>query len=324
MEEKAKQAKGTCKADKHHQLEPEKTLQQLLLKNLGSHPGLDSKLNTTKPRPKKSQPESGKKNLLDEVGLNDSIPSLPKQEINRSSLIIESTRSTISLSSNSLEKFATSQQLLLAGNNNESSQHMIQFLNALQKQHHHQNKNKSANPSSVNGSRRTPAAQAKSNGTVSTSSSAKSTESSRSTGLAKQQQNQCQQSQHQLQQQHQSRQQRQQQSAKAVNGKVPAMSHPPGTSNHATAEVRGSDVDKRDQPQPHVHMNGKTPKSDPVAVVPATPVTSAPVLAVTSKNSVTDSPSAGSGSSTSQSPSCGTKPTPEQVRNFFFFYCVTF
>uniref|UniRef100_A0A0B7A9E4 FAM193 C-terminal domain-containing protein n=1 Tax=Arion vulgaris TaxID=1028688 RepID=A0A0B7A9E4_9EUPU len=318
LEEKAQQAKSISPADKHRQPEPEKTLRQLLLSqtlNLGSQPCLDPTLNMLKPKSKKAQPVSEKRNSLEELGLKDAGPSLSKQEINRSSLIIESTRPTISLSPKNLEKFATSQRLL-ASNNNESSQHMIQFLNVLQQQHH-QNKNKSANPSSVNHAKSTPTAQAKNNGTVSTASYAKSnSESDKANGLAKQHQNECQHPPQQLQEHRQGQQQKQQPANKAVNGKVPS-SQPSGTSNHVVPSVHCEDVDKQDQPEPqHIHLNGKPVKADAAVIASIIPVTSAAAaaLVVNSKNSLADSPSTGSGSSASQSPSCGTKHTTEQVK----------
>ncbi|BFY98299.1 hypothetical protein BsWGS_01340 [Bradybaena similaris] len=313
LEEKARQAKSSSPTDKHIQPEPENTIRQLLLNqtlNAGNQPGLDPKLNMKKPKSQRAHSASGK-NSCEELVVKDG-PSLSKQEINRSSLIIESTRPTISLTPKNIEKFASSQQRLLAGNS-ESSQHMLQFLNALQQQrHNHQNKNKSANPSSINNSKGTSAAQSKCDGTVNTTFSTKSSSESANVNGVPKQQNECQHS-HQLQQHRQNQQQKQQQPNKIVNGKVAASSSSPsstqlaGSSNHVTT----SDADRGSQPESYVYVNGQSAKHEGiVGNTAATPLTTA--VAANGKNPSVDSPSAGSSTSASQSPSCGTKPAPEQ------------
>lgn len=277
-----------------------------------------------KPKSQRAHSASGKNNSCEELVVKDG-PSLSKQEINRSSLIIESTRPTISLTPKNIEKFASSQQRLLAGNN-ESSQHMLQFLNALQQQrHNHQNKNKSANPSSINNSKGTSAAQSKCDGTVNTTFSTKSSSQPANVNGVPKQQNECQHSHHQLQQHRQNQQQKQQQPNKIVNGKVASSSSSSSSTQLAGSSnnVATSDADRACQPEPYVYVNGQSAKHEGiVGNTSATPVTTA--VAANGKNPSVDSPSAGSSTSASQSPSCGTKPAPEQVRFYFCSLCKAF
>ncbi|XP_059163345.1 protein FAM193A-like isoform X3 [Physella acuta] len=285
LEEKARQEK-TFPSEKSHQLEPEKTLRQLLLnQTLGSE--FDNQFKMAKPKSKRAQMLSEKKDIPVEKTEQLKVSSLPiKQEINRSSLIIESTRSTI----NPSKDLASAQQRLSNNNSKDSSQQILGVYQSLKQQQKvkSQSDNNNSTPS-------VPISQNKSNGTVSGLSAKAGPEGNKSNGTTKQQPEQ-----RPIQQK--------QQTVKSVNGKVSAASQQVGNGNHVL-NGRGSQIDKKSQPQPAL-MNGAPVKNQVVSTTPSVPITV--IASNNSKSTVIDSPGAGSGSSTSQSPSCGTKASSDQ------------
>lgn len=234
---------------------------------------------------------------------------LSKQEINRSSLIIQSTRSTFSFSQKHVDTNVGSQQNL-SDSNIESPEHMIQFLNALQQYHQQEKKHEPASSCAVNISNHTLADQAASYKLDSTSLQVKSSKGvNKVNDVVKQQQNgHC-----DLPQQL-SNQQKQQEPAKSVNGTVIVSSQPSRTCNQVRTIGSSNTLDPRCEAQTHSDANGKPGQSSTVAAKLVMPATSAAVHSATSQSSLVISPSAGSCSKTSQPAVNGAKAPLDQVR----------
>lgn len=251
----------------------------------------DNQFKMAKPKSKRAQMLSEKKNITIEKTEQLKVSSLPiKQEINRSSLIIESTRSTI----NPSKDLASAQQRLSNNNSKDSTQQILGVYQSLKQQQKVKSQSDNITPC-------TPSSQSKYDGPVGGLSSAKAgPEGNKTNGTIKQQPEQR-------------PNQQKQQTVKSVNGKVSAASQPIGNGNHVL-NGRGSQIDKKSQPQPAL-TNGAPVKNQVVSTTPSVPITV--IASNNSKSTVIDSPGAGSGSSTSQSPSCGTKASADQVGTLF-------
>lgn len=307
--------KCTSPTDIHSHPELCTSLEQLIFKqtsNLGIEPRSDSKQTMAKCESKKAQPVPWTKNVVND--LKDISSSVSRQEISRSSLIIESTRPTISVSAANLNRCAPLQQKV-DGGSSESPQDMVQFLNSLQQQ---QNKQKPASPSSVTNSKNNQATKTTGKQMANTAAVKVESDATKTNGVAKVQQNHCDQPQQQLQQQ-----QKQKQPASAMNGKVAPSCQPMVSSNHITSNGISNGFSKCSQHGPHVHANGKLSKDAAVSARPSTPVKSVPTNSDVCKNSAADDgPSAGRGNLLPRSPSSGSKATTDQVRCVCQFSCL--
>ncbi|BFZ01412.1 hypothetical protein BsWGS_04451 [Bradybaena similaris] len=311
LEAKATQAKSSSPVDTHHHPEPQNSSgQQSLNHNLNAYtdPHQDTKLNTVKSKSKKVPPETNMtNNALNDLVTKHASSPLSKQEINRSSLIIQSTRSTFSFSQKHVDTNVGSQQNL-SDSNIESPEHMIQFLNALQQYHHQGKKHEPASLCAVNTSNHTFADQATSYKLDSTSLQVKSSKGvNKVNDVVKQQQNG-----HYDQPQQLSNQQKQQEPAKSVNGTVIVSSQPSRIGNQVRTSGSGNTLNLRCEAQTLSDAHGKPGQSSTVAAKLVMPATSAAVHSVTSQSSLVINSSAGSCSKTSQPAVNGAKAPLDQ------------
>ncbi|CAG5129493.1 unnamed protein product, partial [Candidula unifasciata] len=295
LEAKATQVKslfpvGTCQ----HPESQKSSGQQPLNHSLNTESHLDPKLDTAKSKYKKASSEINMaKNTLNDPPTTKASSPLSKQEINRSSLVIQSTRSTFSLSQKNVHKNVGCQQHL-SDSSIESPEQMIQFLNALQHCHHKENKNE---PSP--GSDHIHTDQATSCQTDSTSTEVTSSKSAGKISDVTKQNIRCDQPQ-QL-----SNQQQKQEPAKSQNGTVTVSSQLLKIRNQFM--TNNNTLDSHSEAQSDGHLNGKPVQSNAVTTKLVMAVTAAEVNSGISQSSLMVSPGAESCSKTSQSASSGTK-----------------
>ncbi|XP_005091367.1 protein FAM193A isoform X2 [Aplysia californica] len=303
LEEKARLEKSVSPSEKNREPEPELSLRHLLHNqtlNVDTRPESDGKASMGKPKLRKSPAEAATKK--DSQRENTAPPAAKSQEIPRSSLIIESTRATISRSSKDLDKpISSTQQSLQSNHSSKRPTQMMQFFESFK------------NNSAVNAVSFSKTPGPVKNETVSSPAPSK-----------------------QLRVVLQPKQQKRQASPatnKVTNGKVSVHPHSSVHTNHTTSNGRSSSVaaaaaafvaaSKPGLTQPAPTTNGfvktstsTTPATAASKTVPARAPASAAVTSASpaapsvtaGKANVPDSPGAGSNSSASQSPSSGTKP----------------